>query len=262
MILVLGSYICNSSTAASPNVISSPKVSLNLEYIHPSYLSAGAKLLVTQYPCSVCTYAYFCVFCLTVPTTRVVETLPWEQCAGYYCFNNGTCENDTCQCQEPFEGPYCLIGVFLWCVCVCVCVCVGVGVCVCVCVWVCMCMCISLYSCFVLCACVCVCACINVCTHILYNVFICCVHNAFIPANWHVLPPPQPADTSLCDDEMMNASLPNSDNCTEVACDSCEIPCDQCMNVTTGGQVDVECTVHTSTHTRTHTHTHTCTHTH
>ena len=55
---------------------------------------------------------------------------------------------------------------------------------------------------------------------------------------------------------MMNASLPNSDNCTEVACDSCEIPCDQCMNVTTGGLVDVECTVYTSMHTNTHTHVH------
>lgn len=32
----------------------------------------------------------------------------WEECGDYYCFNGGTCQNDTCVCPEGFGGDYCL----------------------------------------------------------------------------------------------------------------------------------------------------------
>ena len=32
----------------------------------------------------------------------------WEECGNYYCFNGGTCVNETCQCAEGFGGEYCL----------------------------------------------------------------------------------------------------------------------------------------------------------
>ena len=36
------------------------------------------------------------------------EVLPWTKCGDYFCFNGGTCQNDTCQCSEGFGGDYCL----------------------------------------------------------------------------------------------------------------------------------------------------------
>ena len=36
------------------------------------------------------------------------EVLPWTKCGDYFCFNGGTCQNDTCQCREGFSGDYCL----------------------------------------------------------------------------------------------------------------------------------------------------------
>lgn len=36
------------------------------------------------------------------------EVMPWTRCGDYFCFNGGTCQNDTCQCSEGFGGDYCL----------------------------------------------------------------------------------------------------------------------------------------------------------
>ena len=36
----------------------------------------------------------------------------WEECGNYYCFNGGTCVNETCQCAEGFGGEYCLYSEF------------------------------------------------------------------------------------------------------------------------------------------------------
>ena len=36
------------------------------------------------------------------------EVLAWTKCGNYFCFNGGTCQNDTCQCSEGFGGDYCL----------------------------------------------------------------------------------------------------------------------------------------------------------